>query len=759
MTQYDFELEGQQDFFNKILLRVDNDLKVEDIQKDNTDGVINGNILEFKLNINDLNSVLFQSIKYLSRMRLKGKSIPENIILISLNNKKVYIFKSYDYIFDIEKIYIGSASKNNNGFSIKNNYEELSYLDHYDAEILISILKEKKYTKINIDENCIVGWAKRFYKENSSAKKSDFIGDNRGEIKIIGEIRSPKYFKDFINSYNGESNIQFQYLMDKLNDELSQKDLGAFYTPKEYSKKAAELVREAINRVPHGNDYIILDRCAGTGNLEKFLTEEELGHCIVSTYEYYEYKVLMELLGSKVRHIVPPFEEGTYSAGKVLGADALSEEYLKNKIIKKYIEDEKCTIIMLENPPYAEVNGLSRGTGHTAEWKNNYIVKEMKKEIKGVATNDLANIFIWSAFKYYLRQPTDSYIVFSPIKYWKAQNLISKKSLNGYLFNRKHFHTQTNAAISCILWSNEIAENDTIKLKALDINNDGILIDEGFIETQKVYKTILETVAPIIEPFQVNDVFDGIICELNGLEMKDGNKNSNVKNIYNENLIGYLVANSFTFDNPRLKSSLTISGRYDGHGFYLRKECFLEMLPMLAAGKYTDNQNNWKIMSFIMKSGDGMDLYIKDSKKGLLLQWQLKVLLWSCLTNQTKMRSLIGTDGRFYKNETSLDSTNGKTLALEYLNSLNKNKKEINLLAIWDFIISKAKLTKNYNDKITYGIYQIQEELNTKYKDSKNKIQYDYPELNGALNTLKKNLKDYYNEEIVPILFKYQFLK
>ncbi|QUI20786.1 hypothetical protein HZI73_04325 [Vallitalea pronyensis] len=32
-----------------------------------------------------------------------------------------------------------------------------------------------------------------------------------------------------------------------------------------------------------------------------------------------------------------------------------------------------------------------------------------------------------------------------------------------------------------------------------------------------------------------------------------------------------------------------------------------------------------------------------------------------------------------------------------------------------------------------------------------------YPELNGNLQTLF--VKEYYNEEIVPILFKYEFLK
>ena len=48
-------------------------------------------------------------------------------------------------------------------------------------------------------------------------------------------------------------------LRNKLNDRLRKKDLGAFYTPMIYAEKACELVKEAIDRVPEGNDYIILD--------------------------------------------------------------------------------------------------------------------------------------------------------------------------------------------------------------------------------------------------------------------------------------------------------------------------------------------------------------------------------------------------------------------------------------------------------------------------------------------------------------------
>ena len=220
--------------------------------------------------------------------------------------------------------------------------------------------------------------------------------------------------------------------MDKLNDTLQKKNLGAFYTHHLYAEKSIELVRAAIARVPAGNDYIILDRCAGTGNLEAGLTDDELTHCIVSTVEYYEYKVLQELLGAKVRHIIPPVETAeTFNAGLVTGADALSREYIENSVIKQYLDNPQCTVILFENPPYAETTSVEHqrhGVGKkSSTWKNSYVVSEMKKEVKGTATNDLGNAFIWSAFKYYLRQPTDSYIVYSPVKYWKAQHLINKE--------------------------------------------------------------------------------------------------------------------------------------------------------------------------------------------------------------------------------------------------------------------------------------------------------------------------------------------
>lgn len=356
MATYITEREGQIEFYNTFLPLIDPTLKLEDILADDNDGVLNGNLLEFKLRINDLNAVLFQCIKYLSSLRVKGKPVPANIVIVDLNGEQAYLYKSEDYLADIEKLYDGGASKANAGFVGATYNEKYAYgSDALASSELIKKLRENNFTKIHIDENCIVGWATAFYRAVPTARKEDFIGDDSGRHKTIGEIRNPSTFKEYIIPYTGATNVKFQYLMDKLNDTLQKKNLGAFYTPEVYANKSHELLRKAIARVPEDNDYVIIDRCAGTGNLEKGLSNEELSHCILSTIEYYEYKVMQELLGSKVRHIIPPNEASdTFNAGLVRGADALSEEYINNPVIRQYIDNPKCTIILFENPPYAE---------------------------------------------------------------------------------------------------------------------------------------------------------------------------------------------------------------------------------------------------------------------------------------------------------------------------------------------------------------------------------------------------------------------
>ena len=88
---YKTEREGQIEFFDNYGIPWEEN---DEVLVENCDGVYNGVLFEFKLNINDLNKTLFQAVKYLSQMRLKGESVPAVIILVDLNTRKAYVYHS-----------------------------------------------------------------------------------------------------------------------------------------------------------------------------------------------------------------------------------------------------------------------------------------------------------------------------------------------------------------------------------------------------------------------------------------------------------------------------------------------------------------------------------------------------------------------------------------------------------------------------------------------------------------------------------------
>ena len=146
-TTFNTEREGQLDFFTTFLPRIDNNLSIEDILADDNDGVINGN----------LHAVVFQCVKYLSALRIKGKNVPANMLAIDLQAATAYLYKSADYLDEIERVYSGGASKNDTGFVVKPYVEKYEYrTNQANASNLIKVLRSKDYTRIHIDENCIV---------------------------------------------------------------------------------------------------------------------------------------------------------------------------------------------------------------------------------------------------------------------------------------------------------------------------------------------------------------------------------------------------------------------------------------------------------------------------------------------------------------------------------------------------------------------------------------------------------------------------
>lgn len=737
MKIYATEREGQEAFFKNF------GINPESALIENTDGVWNGNLLEFKKTISDTGKVLFQCVKYLSKLRISGRSVPRNIVMIDLNRRIAYVYDAQDFYEEIHIVYCGSASLNNGGFNAKGIApKKIDYADSLGADELKQILRSDEYVKIRIDENCIVGWAERYYRENPKASKGSFIGDD-GEYSCEGEIRRPVVFKRFIVPYEGETNEKFKYLMDKLNDRLKKKKLGAFYTPEAYAEKAHELLQMAIARVPEGNDYVIIDRCAGTGNLEAVFTDEELSHCILSTYEYFEYKVLFERLGDKVRHIVPPTEQNVeYSDGLIVNADAMSKEFIENPVIRRYVDDPKVTVIMYENPPYRDDTADNKGT-KKVKVTESYIREEMTKKFNGSAATarELSNLFIWSAFKYYMKKKEDSYVVFSPIKYWKSEHILSKKCVKGFMFNREHFHA-TPSVISCILWSNENEQIREISLEAIDII-DGRLSRIGD-------KTVKIVERKFTQEFYDGRKFDNDVSSTVYLDSSGtpGNPAKYTKaGIYNDNIVGFLMAKNFAID-PMNRGLIRTNPINSPATFAVRSDNYLTKLPLFCAKMFP--QDKWYEKDVYFTTADGGDRYTRDN------DFLKSCLIYTCLSRYNKCLSFNGSDGRFYRNELCFHKDAIANVDLKKF-KLDADEKE--LLEVWGRVLDKAEKTGKMVDSFTYGPYQIEQEINTFVKTEDGKNVYDYPELNSELNTLKVLLKKYYTTHIREKMFEYELVK
>ena len=489
----------------KSVLKLINEKYYKDFQvHSNLDGQYNGILFEFKKNKKKNNwkaEALKECIKNASHLRLLAKDIPAKFVVIPLEEKEMYIYDSIDFFEEIHRVYSTSASNTNNetdkielGSRIEQK-QKISYKSGY--ELIIEFLKDSKaFLKVKIDRNNVVQMAERFYKEKQT-KKKDFYNE-----LIHPEVL--KYIKPFAKNgeeLNKKSLEQFPDLIDKINDLQLKRETGAFYTPEAYCRLSTDMVRDAISRIKQANpdnDYIILDRCAGTGGLEQFLTDEELSHTICSTFEIWEWEVLNERYKSdkqnqfgqytKLRLIIPPSNfilKQKYSTLTqiIKGGDALSEHFITGKVktdkdlfdyqeteqeemikeyektietLNNYIKNPNCNVIILENPPYKET--LSGKIRHNDD-KTHRECMAYKEFVEdkvcndGASMRDILNLFLYSALKHYLTKENDYCIFYAPCKYFKSINLIKKDFIKGYLLNRKHFHA-TPSSISLMMWQN-----------------------------------------------------------------------------------------------------------------------------------------------------------------------------------------------------------------------------------------------------------------------------------------------------------------
>ncbi len=741
MKQYHDEYEGQRDFYSRVGINPD--------LSHNTDGVDRGNLYENKVDIKNIYEVLSQAIKYASRIRIRGEKLPANLILNDLNRETAYIFKSADLLKDIEKVYFGAASRNNETYKTEAKYITIDYSTSTGLQELLTIVNSEDFVKYHVDKNNIVGLSQQFYKH--SQDKDKFIkGKN-------AEIRNPNVLQDRIYPYEKADNIEFEDIMDCLNPGLLQREQGAYYTPTAYVNEMHKMLIKAIKEIPKGMDYIIIDRCAGTGNLEEGLPDEILEHCVLSTIEFNEYAILNYKYGDKCLVVIPNIDALAYD---IIPAEK-NEQGIANDFIRERVNDPNCVVILMENPPYSESgSGGIQGTGKKENvWKQSYVIQEMKKEYKGVALNDLSNLFIWSGFKFYLKKPTDSYILYAPTKYWRNQSLANKKFEDGFLCNRKEFHANQVSAIGCIWWKN-IDDTDTkqITLTPYDIENqitsratNDITIKKAFYNLSYAYDK-----RPL-----VNYSEDGIICERDGSEFVSNGRKVYIKPIYSNEIIAYLVASNFQID--RKDVMLTRCGIYKAHGFYLRSDNFTEKLPLFVAATFP--YDKWYKADVYSKSYDGQGSFLKDKN------FLKKCLFYTALTPKNKCKSFLGSDKRFYRNELCFDRED--TLAWQSLQEYLKDGLELSeieetLLKYWRDVLFEASKTDEYkaaDKKVRYGLWQIMQELNIKIdsgrKDKKGNpvMVYKYNALNSEIKKLDDALKNYYSNEIIPMLFEYELIK
>lgn len=761
MSAYSLEMVGQTEFYQRFSLQ---DYVTID---SNTDGYLTngGAIFEFKRQISKVDEVLFQAIKYLSRMRIKGCPVHKNIVLVSLNDECAYCFDSEKFLKEIEMVYIGGASKGNDVFSTDIQPIIINYGNGpTEMQRLLNLIDidHPKFTKIHIDLNCVVGWANRFYKVT-----------NKNKIEMFQELRNPQLFKDYIYPWKGKEE-DFKFIMDCLNDLKHRRELGAFYTPKLFAEKATELVRKAIQNIPintactdpncefripgetEHKHYVIIDRCAGTGVLQENLSEQELQHTILATYELKEWVVLIANLAGKVKFIIPPKADN--KDGLLNGGDALEQEVFPD--VAKYVNAPDCSVILFENPPFSEAGGRSfyDQSSKDNSWKNSLVCDNMRKGINGLCSNEKSNVFIWSGFEYYLKKENDYYLVFSPVKYWKSQKLVNRKFIDGFLCNRNHFGSAGKSAISVLLWKNEPANLLVLpELPAYDIINNKI---------EEVTKLSIKRVDnPLSKLYdKSSDVKDtkGLVCLTNGYEVlpEDYRTDFNVLPLDNENIIAYLATHGFA---PNSQGRiLTRVGTANGHGFFLRKSNFLKKLPLFAAACFTEDK--WYRTGVYAKTSDGGTSFETDE------DFLKKCLIYTCLSPHNKIISFIGSNSKIYLNELCLDD---ETLASQIIDEMKLTNIEHALIYDWKVLLDEAKKCEKYNPQFKYGIYQIDKELNEKIpeidkvtgqpiidpKSKKEKMKPKYPVLNGKFTPLKKKLADYYKSDIEPKLFYYELLK
>lgn len=526
------EVAGQRVFY--VWLKQHNyDINPEDMDKSQSDGIIGNTIIECKLSDKDGGGTkkayheLYSIIP--TRLKQKGQRIPYYRIYVELKTFFVEVYDCHCDLVETFDWYEKPEEFNKYFTDTKETYEYDLTDENVDlVEVIQNIYKvfeiKEKIKAYQILEQGVVGWFKPF---------------NYHEANINRLI---------LNN-------------DKMNEKYVQKMEGAFFTPAKYVKVSTEYVLNAIKESKEDgyDDYVLIDRCVGVGNLQSQFPEEVYPHMILGTINE------AEALTANIRFM---------DLAQVDVVDCLTEkgvEHYKAKI-EEYKEKhnvKNLAVIFLENPPYVQTNSNKKG-GVKSSQEKTWVKSKMGNKEGG---EDLDEQFCWSVFKFY--KPY-AYIHYGPIKIWKSRHLINKEVKECYLCNKKYFNAGTSA-IALMSWRNKDKEYDE-----LHFDND---FDNDFV-VKRVKKSISE------------------------LFQDDGREKG----------VCVVEARNFSFASPRLTGSINSTGKYGNK--WVSKENLLNVVPLFCAsrddvsetGKYDGVNVDYRIIDTVYKTGDGGKKYQEDKQ-------------------------------------------------------------------------------------------------------------------------------------------------
>lgn len=206
-----YDMINRSDFLKKFNLKIDKDGYIKEINSDFSLSNNTGALYVFGVNDDNKNDALTYAILYLTALRLIGHTIPARIFLVDLARNYVYEYFSKDYLANIQKDYVSCwVIDKTTGYMRFQPGKKIAVVDYQSVAscVLLNLnnakdknrfeLESRKQdlTKIDIDQNCFLQWASRYYQDNFSLTDFDYF---------INEIKTPTKFKDFINPYTGNT--------------------------------------------------------------------------------------------------------------------------------------------------------------------------------------------------------------------------------------------------------------------------------------------------------------------------------------------------------------------------------------------------------------------------------------------------------------------------------------------------------------------------------------------------------------------------